>query len=99
MITVVATIKVQAGKEDAFRQEADKMIAHVKAHEAGTLTYVLHQSSSDPTEFLFFEKYSDQDALNAHGASEPMRHFFGAVGGLVAGRPEIKMYNELGGKK
>jgi len=99
MITVIATIKVQAGQEAKFQQEAEKMIAHVKANEPGTLSYVLHRSNSDPTEFLFFETYDSQESLAAHGASEPMRHFFGAVGGLVDGRPEIKMYSELGGKK
>ena len=99
MITVTATLKVQPGKEGAFQQEAEKMIAHVKANEPGTLMYVLHQSNADPTEFLFFEIYKDQESFTLHGASEPMRHFFGAVGGLVAGRPEIKMYKELGGKK
>lgn len=95
MITVVATIKVQAGQEERFRQEAEKMIAHVRANEPGTLAYTLHVSNSDPTEFMFFETYTDQAALAAHGSSEPMRHFFGAVGGLVDGRPEIKMYTEL----
>ena len=99
MITVVATLKVQPGKEGAFRQEAEKMIAHVKANEPGTLVYVLHQSTKDPTEFMFFETYSDQAAFSAHGASESMRHFFGAVGTLVAGRPEVKMYDEIAGKK
>jgi quinol monooxygenase YgiN len=99
MITVIATLKVQAGQEAKFQQEAEKMLAHVKANEPGTLTYVLHRSNADPTEFMFFEAYKDQEALATHGASEPMRHFFGAVGGLVDGRPEIKMYTELGGKK
>lgn len=99
MITVIATLKVQAGKEGAFQQEAEKMIAHVKANEPGTLTYILHRSTSDPTEFVFFETYKDQESLTLHGGSEPMRHFFGAVGGLVAGRPEIKMYAEIAGKK
>jgi len=99
MLTVTATIKVQPGKEEAFKQEAAKMIAHVKANEPGTLVYVLNQATGDPTEFLFVESYTNQEALTAHGGSEPMRHFFGAVGGLVAGRPEIKMYNEIGGKK
>jgi quinol monooxygenase YgiN len=99
MITVVATLKIQPGKEEAFKQEAEKMVAHVKANEPGTLTYILHRSTADPTEFLFFETYRDQESLSAHGASEPMRHFFGAVGGLVAGRPEIKMYEEIGGTR
>ena len=99
MITVTAVLKVQPGKEDAFKAEAQKMLDHVKANEPKTTMYVLHQSNSDSTEFLFFETYADQEGFAAHGASEPMRHFFGAVGGLVAGRPEIKMYTEIGGKK
>jgi quinol monooxygenase YgiN len=98
MITVTAVIKVQPGKEEEFRREAEKMIEHVKANEPGTLTYVLHRLSADPTEFLFFERYDGQESLAAHGASQPMREFFKAVGGLVAGRPEIRMYEELGGK-
>ncbi len=99
MVTVVAKLKVTAGSETKFRQAADTMLVHVKANEPGTLTYVLHQSKSDPTEFLYYENYVDQDALKAHGASDAMKQFFGAVGGLLAGRPEITMYDELGGKK
>ncbi len=43
MITVIANLKVQAGQEAKFQQEAEKMIAHVKANEPNTLTYVLHK--------------------------------------------------------
>jgi len=99
VVTVIATLKVKAGNEAAFRQAAEKMIAHVKANEAGTLSYLLHRSTGDPTQFLFYEVYADQGALAAHGASEPMQQFFGAVGGLLDGRPEITLYEELGGKK
>jgi quinol monooxygenase YgiN len=99
MMTVVATLKVKAGNEATFQQAAEKMIAHVKANEPGTLTYILNRSTSDPTEFLFYEVYADQGAFAAHGGSEPMQQFFGAVGTLLAGRPEIKMFEELGGKK
>ncbi len=99
MITVIAKLKVKAGNESTFRQAADKMIAHVKTNEPGTRTYILHRSTSDPTEFVFYEVYADQAAFAAHGGSEPMQQFFGAVGGLLEGRPEIAMYEELGGKK
>jgi quinol monooxygenase YgiN len=99
MMTVIATLKVKSGNEATFQQAAEKMIAHVKAHEPGTLTYVLNRSTSDPTEFVFYEIYADAAAFAAHGGSEPMQQFFGAVGSLLAGRPEIKMYEELGGKK
>ncbi|MBI4514267.1 MAG: antibiotic biosynthesis monooxygenase [Deltaproteobacteria bacterium] len=99
MMTVIAKLKVQAGSEGAFRQAADKMIAHVKANEAGTPVYILHRSTGDPSEFMFYEVYADQAAFAAHGGSEAMQQFFGAVGGLLEGRPEITMWEELAGKK
>jgi len=99
MITVIAKLKVKPGSEAAFREAADKMIADVKANEAGTVTYLLHRANADPTEFVFYEVYADQNAMAAHSSSEPMQQFFGAMGGLLAGRPEIGMFEELGGKR
>ena len=99
MVTVVAKLKVQSGKEQTFRQEAEKMIGYVKANEPGTQVYVLHQAAADPTEFMFYELYADQAALDAHGKSDAMKQFFGTVGGLLAGRPDIAFYQELAGKK
>jgi quinol monooxygenase YgiN len=98
-ITVIAKLKVKAGSDAAFRQAADKMITHVKANEPQTLTYILHRSTAEPNEFVFYEIYADQGGLAAHGSSEPMQQFFGAVGGLLDGRPEITLYEELAGKK
>lgn len=98
-MTVIARLKVKAGSEAAFQQAADKMIAHVKANEPGTLTYILNRSTADPSEFVFYEVYADQAAFAAHGGSAPMQEFFGAVGTLLNGRPEITMYDEIGGKR
>ena len=99
MVTVIAKLKVQAGKEANFQAAAEKMIAHVKANEPGTLTYVLHRASGDPTDLMFYEVYSDQAALAAHGTSAAMKEFFGAVGGLLAAKPEIATFEEIAGKK
>ena len=98
MLTVIAKLKVKSGSETTFMQAADKMIAHVKANEAGTRTYLLNRAADDPTEFVFYEIYTDQAAFAAHSGSDAMQQFFGAVGGLLDGRPEIKMYELLGGK-
>jgi len=99
MITVMAKLKVKAGSDAAFRQAADKMIAHVTANDPGALTSLLSRSTADPNEFVFYEVYADQAALAVHGSSEPMMQFFGAIGGLLDGRAEVTMYEELGGKK
>ena len=99
MVTVIATLKVKSGNEAAFERAARDMITHVKANEPGTLTYLLHRSTGDPTEFVFYEVYADQGALASHGGSEQMKKFFGLAGGLLDGRPDIKMYEQIDGKK
>jgi quinol monooxygenase YgiN len=98
-MTVVATLKVKPGQEATLIAGMEKMIAHVKANEPGTLTYLLHRSTADPTTFLVYEVYADQAAFATHGASEPMQEFFRLAGGILDGRPEIVMYDEIGGKR
>jgi quinol monooxygenase YgiN len=98
-ITVIAKVKVKPGSESQFQSAADKMLAHVRENEPDTLTYLLHRAQGDPTEFVFYEVYADQAALAAHGSSPAMQEFFAAIGGIVAGRPEISLYEELGGKR
>ena len=99
MITIVAKLKVKAGSEAAFQAEMEKMIAHVKANEPGTVTYMLYRAAGDPTQFVVYENYTDAEAMSAHSSSEPMMQFFTAVGGLFDGRPEIGVYEEVGGKR
>ena len=99
MVTVMARLKIQPGKESAFEGAARELIAYVKENEPGTLTYVLHRSTSDPTEYVYYEVYADQAALAAHGGSAPMQTFFGAIGALLAGRPEITLYEEVAAKR
>jgi quinol monooxygenase YgiN len=99
MITVIATLKVKAGQEETLVAGMKKMIEHVRAHEPGTKTYLLHRSAADPTTFLVYEVYTDQTAFAAHGASEPMKEFFKLAGGILDGRPDIAMYEEIDGKR
>ncbi len=99
MVTVIARLKVRDGQGPAFEAAARELIAHVEANEPGTKTYLLHRSTADPTEYVYYEVYADQAALAAHGSSEAMQRFFGAVGGLMAGRPEITLYEEVAGKR
>jgi quinol monooxygenase YgiN len=98
MTTIIATLQVKPGQEKAFEEAVRPLVAHVKANEPGTRTYVFHRATSDPTRFAFYEVYADQAAVAAHSGSEPMQKFFGAVGGMLAGRPEIVLYEEIDGK-
>lgn len=99
MLTVVATLKVKPGQEDALIAGVRKMIAHVKEKEPGTVRYLLHRSVPDPTKFLIYEVYADEAAFAMHGASESMQEFFKLAGGILDGRPDITMYEEIDGKR
>ena len=99
MMTVIAKLKVRAGKEAEFEKAAREMVAHVKAEEPGTLTYLLHRSSADPTVFAFYEVYVDAAAFTAHSGSDRMRQFGRSLGGALEGQPEITMYEEIDGKR
>ena len=89
-IAIIAKLTVQEGKEDEFKAAGAEMVAAVKANEAGrTMQYTLTQSSKTPTEFYFFEIYTDADASADHGKTPHMAAFGGKIGGLLAGRPEI----------
>jgi quinol monooxygenase YgiN len=99
MMTVIAKLKVQSGKEAEFERGAREMVAHVKAHEPGTLTYVVHRAVTDPTLFCFYEVYADEAAFTAHSGSDRMRQFGKSLGGVLDGRPEITMFQEIDGKR
>ena len=97
-ISLIAKLKVQPGKEAEFEAAAKEMIATVRTAEPGTLAYILHKNSKDPTEFIYYELYQDQAAFDAHGKTDHMKAFGGKIGALLAGRPEISILQEVARK-
>ena len=90
MLTIIAKLTVQEGKEEEFKAAGAEMVAGVKEHEAGrTLMYTLTQNKKTPTEFYFIEAYADDEAGADHGKTPHMAAFGAKIGGLLAGRPEI----------
>ncbi|GAA4498659.1 putative quinol monooxygenase [Hymenobacter ginsengisoli] len=65
-IAVAAEWRVQPGQEETVRRLMLAAAAAVREHEPGNLLYVAHQDPADPTHFLFYEQYADQQALEAH---------------------------------
>jgi quinol monooxygenase YgiN len=100
LITIVAKLQANAGKEDELREVLTEMIENVKTHEAsGVPVYSLHVADNDPTLFLFYEQYASAEALEAHGKTDHMRAMGSKLGGLLAGRPVIERYTQIAGLK
>lgn len=91
---IVAKLKAKKGAEEEMEQVLRKAVQNVKSEE-GTLMYTLHQSQSDPSTFMFYEKYTDADALTLHSSTPHFKAMFAALKDLVEGQAEIEMYKEL----
>jgi len=89
-IGVVATLKVQEGKNTEFEAIFTELAAQVRANEKGNLAYSLTRSRTDPNTYKVLELYADQDALTLHGQTEYFKAAGPKLGPCLAGRPEIE---------
>lgn len=92
---VIAKLKVQEGKGADLEKVVNDILPKVKTEE-GTLVYNFQRSKKDPTVYVFYEKYTDQEALAAHSGTPHFKEMSAALGSLLAAPPEIEMYDELG---
>lgn len=74
MIAVIATLQAAPGKEDQLRAALTGMVANVKANEGASVpAYELHTSDTETGQFIFYERYADSAAFEAHGKTDHMR--------------------------
>ncbi|MDP3749391.1 MAG: putative quinol monooxygenase [Phenylobacterium sp.] len=90
MIGVVATLKVQDGKQGEFEAIFTDLAAQVRANEPGNVVYQLTKSRADATVYKVLELYKDQEALSAHGQTDYFKAAGAKMGPCMGGRPEIE---------
>ena len=71
-VTLTASVKARPGQEDAVKEALLSLVEPTRK-EPGCLLYNLHQSKADPTQFMFYERWASQEALDAHGKTPHMR--------------------------
>ncbi len=91
MIGIVATLKVQDGKNADFEAAFTEAMAAVRANEPGNLFYSLVKSRTDPTTYKVLEGYKDEAAIAAHRESDHFKALGPKLGPCLAGRPEIEV--------
>lgn len=69
MITLIATLKVKEGKMEEAIDILKEIVPQVKASEPGCLEYIPHTVRGDETTIIFYEKYSNKEALKLHAAN------------------------------
>ena len=94
-IGVIATIKVQDGKQADFEAVFTDLAAQVRANEPGNRLYQLCKSKADPTTYVVMELYENDEALKAHGQTAHYKAAGPKLGPVVAGPPDVKFYETV----
>lgn len=97
MITVIAKLKAQEGKEDEALALCKEMVQGVEKDEPDVIAYLCHQSKKDPAEIIFYEVYPNEEALANHRKTEHMAKMNKSYMGLFSGAPDIQMVERVEG--
>ncbi len=88
-VGIIATIKVQDGKDKDFEAVFRDLAKAVRTNEPGNKLYQLCKSRKDANTYVVMEIYESDEALKAHGASEHYKTIGAGLGPTLAGRPDI----------
>ena len=67
------------------------LVAATRAEE-GCINYDLHQASSDPTLFLFYENWEGKEALDKHSQSPHIKAWRARANDLLAAPTEVTLW-------
>jgi len=93
-LIVIARIKAKPGMEEVTKAELQKLVAPTLVEE-GCIKYDLHESTTEPTEFVFYEIWESQEALDKHSQSEHLRKFRAERDAFIVGPPEVTRWRAL----
>lgn len=88
-IGIIATLRVQPGKEEEFEGVFAELAPAVRANESGNSYYKLFRTDETGV-YKVLECYDDDAAIEAHRASDHFRTLGARLGPCLAGAPEIE---------
>ena len=84
MLGVLATLKVQSGKEREFEQAFLEMREAVIKNEPGNKLYDIFRDPKNPGTYIVMEEYVDKEAQDAHGKSDHFKAGGAKVGACLS---------------
>jgi autoinducer 2-degrading protein len=94
MVIVTAKVRMQEGKAEESL-EAFRWMHPLVMKDPGAMLYSLQRSKSDPNEFLFYEKYEDDEAFAYHLSTDHFKTLSAKIDPLMAAPPEIGQWEEI----
>lgn len=75
MIAIVVELKVPSNGAMDFRALAEQHARRCLEREPGCLQFDITQDPADPEQWLFYERYRDEAALDAHRKTDYLAKF------------------------
>ena len=91
MIAVIATVRAKEGHEQDLRRVLDTLVVETR-REKGCIKYDLHVAQEDPAVYTFYERWSNQAALDAHLKTTHIARAM-ARAAEIADAPVVTVYN------
>lgn len=93
-ITVIARARARQGCEERLRIELLRLLAPTRS-EPGCINYDLHQSTTDPRDFLFHENWESSRHLDTHLNSDHIKAVFAILPELLEGHADITTWSRV----
>jgi quinol monooxygenase YgiN len=71
-VILAVIVKAKSGQEQVVKEVLQALVEPTRK-EQGCICYNLHQSKSDKAQFMFYEQWASQAALDAHGKAPHMK--------------------------
>lgn len=88
---IIAQLSVKENSIESFLKVAATLVEKSNK-ESGCLTYRLLKEVNKPNEFIVYEKYVNQQAVEIHNSSAHLKDFLKAASTLLADKPQIDVY-------
>lgn len=93
MIVLTGVFNAKIGKERELENTLRTMIPNAQ-NETGTVMYI-HRPTGDMGQFLCYEMYRDDRALEFHNKTPYFQDLLIKIDGLISEDPEIKFYEDI----
>lgn len=94
VLRVVARIVARPDSVDIVREGLRSLLLPTRA-ERGCIVYDLMQNNADPTDFTFYEEWTDAAALDAHAVSPHIKAVFEKLEGHLAAPADVRRYSRV----
>ena len=86
-----ARITVKPESIEKFISLADIVVEQSNL-EKGCLVYKLYQEAGNPSSFIVYEVYENQDAVDFHNSTQHFKDFIGQITEILAESPMIEVF-------